>query len=101
MREIVWSARAIDQYAIAFEFLAERNPSAADKLRVRVRETLDILVRRPIGRLGYADNTFEKIVQQTSYVIVFEVAGDELRILRLFHMSQDWRDWRDAEVEAQ
>lgn len=101
MREIVWSARAIDQYAIAFEFLAERNPSAADKLRVRVRETLDILVRRPIGRLGYADNTFEKIVQQTSYVIVFELAGDELRILRLFHMAQDWRRWRTEEPEAQ
>lgn len=101
MREIVWSARALDQYANAFEYIAERNPVAADKLRLRVRETLDLLARRPIGRLGYADGTFEKIIQQTSYVVVFELSGDELRILRLFHMSQDWRDWHGSETEAQ
>ncbi len=100
MREIVWSAEAIDEYANAFEYLAERNPWAAEKLRVRVRATLALLSKRPIGRPGNAGGTFEKIVQQTSYVIVFELAGEELRVLRLFHMAQDWDAW-SSEEEAQ
>lgn len=101
MREIIWSNQAIDQYAVAFEFLAERNPSAADKLRRQVRETVDRLASQAIGRPGYAADTFEKIVRQTSYVVVYELAGDELRILRLFHMSQNWRGWADDEPEVQ
>ena len=100
MREIVWSDKAIDQYAAAFECLAERNPWAADKLAQRVRQTLGLLATRPVARPGHAADTYEKFVQKTSYVIVFETAGDELRILRLFHMSQDWRGWRESETEA-
>lgn len=95
MREIVWSDIAIDQYAAAFDYLAERNWSAAEKLRSRVRETVERLSRRPIGRPGRAPDTFEKIIERTSYLLVYELAGDELRVLRLFHMSQDWQGARD------
>ena len=75
-------------------YLIERNPDAAQKLADRIRSTLAGLAKRPIGRPGYAEGTFERIVTRSSYVIVFELAGDELRVLRLFHMSQDWRGWR-------
>lgn len=101
MREVVWSSRARAQYLSALTFLAEKNEVAAAKLLERVEATRAALAIRPVGRPGYADDTFERIVQRTSYVIVFEVAGDELRVLRFFHMSQDWRSWRDAETEAQ
>lgn len=93
MREIVWSDTAIDQYADAFEYLAERNPSAAEDLRVRVREAVELVARRPIGRPGQSADTFEKIVRKTSYLLVFELVGDRLHILRLFHMAQNWHGW--------
>ena len=101
MREVVWSSRARSQYLSALAYLAEKNETAAGKLLEQVEATTDSLARRPIGRPGYAVGTFEKIVQRTSYVLVFELAGDELRILRLFHMSRDWRGWRDGEPEPQ
>lgn len=101
MRTIVWSEETIDEYAAAFEYLADRSPDAADRLRQRVRETLDLLARRLIGRPDYASETFEKIIQRTSWIIVFELAGDELRIMRLFHMAQDWRGWREETPEPQ
>lgn len=101
MREVVWSSQAKGQYLSALTFLTEKNGAAAAKLLERVEVTTAALAVRPVGRPGYADDTFERIVQRTSYGIVFQLAGDELRVLRFFHMSQDWRGWRDAEPEAQ
>lgn len=101
MKEVVWSSQARGQYLSALTFLADRNEAAAAKLLERVESTTAALAVRPLGRPGYADDTFERIVQRTSYVIVFELAGDELRVLRFFHMSQNWRGWRDADVGPQ
>lgn len=101
MREVVWSSQARAQYLSALTFIADKNEVAAAKLLERVEATTAALSVRPVGRPGYADDTFERIVQRTSYVIVFELAGDEVRVLRFFHMSQDWRGWRDAEAEAE
>lgn len=97
MRSIIWSATARHQYLSALDYLAERNESAAERLFERVEATAASLGRRPAGRPGYAEGTFERIVTKTPYVLVFELAGDELRILRLFHMSQDWRGWRSRD----
>ncbi len=101
MRAVIWSAHARTQYLAAVKYLADRNQSAAERLIDRVEKTISDLAKRPIGRPGYATDTFEKVVLKTSYVVVYELCGDELRILRLFHMAQDWRGWRDAEDEPQ
>ncbi len=101
MREVVWSSFAENQYLTALAYLSDRNEPAAAKFKARIEDVTNRLAKRPIGRAGYAVGTFENIVQQTSYVLVFELAGDELRIMRLFHMSQDWRGWRDEETDAQ
>lgn len=101
MREAIWSAHARTQYLAAVEYLADRNQPAAERLVERVETTVRDLADRPIGRPGYAPDTFEKIVLKTSYVIVYELCGDELRVLRLFHMAQDWRGWRDEHDDAQ
>lgn len=101
MREVVWAIRASRQYLDALQFLAERNAPAAAKLAQRIRETLHALSVRPIGRPGHAPGTFEKIVLRTSYLIVYELAGDELRVLKLFHMAQDWRTTQDDENRPQ
>ena len=93
MRSVIWSERARTQYLAALQYLSERNPEAAAKLSERVEETTGDLAKRPIGRPGWAANTFEKIVLKTSYVIIYELCGDELRVLRLFHMAQDWTAW--------
>lgn len=93
MRTAVWSFHALDQYANAVDYLAERNEPAAARLVLKVRNTMDGLLKRPVGRPGQVAGTFEKIIPGTSYLLVYELAGDELRVLRLFHMRQDWRTW--------
>jgi toxin ParE1/3/4 len=95
VREVIWSDYASIQYLAALRYLAERNEPAAAKLAERIQAALRDLANRPIGRPGQAEGTFEKIVAKTPYLLVFELVGDELRVLRLFHMSQDWRSWAE------
>lgn len=101
MKTVVWSSHARSQYLSALAFLVARNETAAARLQARVEATTAGLAKRPAGRPGYAEGTLEKIVSGTSYVLVFELAGEDLRILRLFHMAQDWRGWRDGGAEPQ
>ena len=99
MRTIVWSGTGLDQYDQAVDYLAERNEPAAARLAQRIEDTVNALARRPSGRPGFAEGTFEKIIQKTSYLIVFEIIGDELHVLRLFHMAQDWRNWDRVDAD--
>ncbi|MDP3403075.1 MAG: type II toxin-antitoxin system RelE/ParE family toxin [Brevundimonas sp.] len=101
MKTVVWSSHARSQYLSALGFLVERNEAAAASLSDRIEATTAALARRSVGRPGYAEGTLEKTVSGTSYVLVFELSGDELRILRLFHMAQDWRGWRDTGADDQ
>ena len=100
MKTVIWSAGASLQYIEALKLLAERNFPAAAKLAERIRETLEALAVRSIGRPGHDIGTFEKIVLNTPYLLVYELGGDELRVLRLLHMSQDWRERDGLEDEA-
>jgi len=96
VRSVVWSHTAIDQFEIAIDYLSERNASAALKLADQVVGTIDKLAGRPIGRPGERDNTFEKRVIGTPYLLVYGLAGGpdgELRVHRLFHTAQDWQGW--------
>lgn len=96
MRSVRWSDAAIVQFDAAIDYLAERNPDAAQALKDRIVETTAALAIRPIGRPGYCDGTYEKAVLRTAYVIVYSLVGgpdDELRIHRVFHSAQNWTGW--------
>ncbi len=97
MRQVVWSDWGKRQYRSAMMYLIPRNPVAAGKLAAQIRATIEGLAERPIGRPGHAPGTFEKIVPKTRYIVIYELMGDELHIHRLFHMSQDWRGWRERD----
>ncbi len=96
MRSVRWSDTALDQFDNAVGWLTERNPAAADRLADRLEETVAGLSRRPIGRPGYREGTYEKAVLGTEYVIVYSLIGgpdDALRIHRVFHSAQNWTGW--------
>lgn len=97
MRTVVWSGRGLVQLKAAIDYLAERNLVASQRLEARIAETVANLARRPIGRPGHQPETYEKRITDTPYLIVHELVGGpegDLRILRLFHLSQDWTGWK-------
>ncbi|HEV7351821.1 MAG TPA: type II toxin-antitoxin system RelE/ParE family toxin [Brevundimonas sp.] len=99
MKTIIWSPQALAQHDSALDYLGERNLPAAERLAERVRVTVEQLARRPTGRPGRTPGSFEKIVPGTRYLLVFDIVGDELHVLRLFHMSQDWWSWSNGADE--
>ncbi len=104
MRIIVWSATAIDQYDNAIDYLARQNQPAAARLAERIETAILALAKRPIGRPGERAGTFEKRILKTSYLLVYSLSGGpdgELRIHRIFHMSQNWRGWDFSQDEGQ
>ena len=103
MRTVRWSAKALDQFDAAVAYLTRHNEEAADRLADRLSETVAALARRPIGRPGYCDGTYEKAVLGTSYVIVYALFGGsdgELWVYRVVHTAQNWTDWTPGPDEA-
>ncbi|CAN5332231.1 hypothetical protein BH10PSE1_BH10PSE1_19210 [soil metagenome] len=93
MRVVAWSGEALAQFKSALDYLASRNLPAAQTLEKRIIETISALAVRPIGRPGHQPETYEKRITDTPYIVVHELADradGDLRILHLFHMSQDW-----------
>ena len=96
MRHVEWSQVALAQYHSAIDYLAERNADAAQDVADRIRDTINALARRPIGRPGERSGTYEKTVLRTSYIIIYSLVGganDSLRVLRVYHTAQNWTDW--------
>jgi plasmid stabilization system protein ParE len=96
LRTIDWSETAIDQYESALDWLAERNPEAAERLAERIQTTIEGLARRPIGRPGQREGTYEKAVLRTAYLVIYSLVGGpegQLRILRIYHTAQNWTAW--------
>lgn len=96
MRSVRWSDTALNQFDAAIAYLTQKNEAAADHLADRLDETVAALARRPIGRPGYCEGTYEKSVLRTPYLIVYSLLGGpdgELWIHRVFHTSQDWTGW--------
>lgn len=104
MRSVQWSVAALDQFDGAVAYLTQKNAAAAERLADRLEETVAALARRPIGRPGYREGTYEKAVTGTAYVIVYSLVGgpdDALWIHRVFHTSQDWTGWSPNPDEPQ
>jgi plasmid stabilization system protein ParE len=102
LRAVDWSETAIDQYEGAIAYLAERNPEAAERLAERIQATIEALARRPIGRPGQREGTYEKAALQTAYLAIYSLAGGsegQLRILRIYHTAQDWTAWSPGPEE--
>jgi toxin ParE1/3/4 len=74
------------------EYIAERNPVAAQRVGARIRETIDLLSRFPhIGHPGALPGTREMGLPGLPYIIVHRIEnGDEdtLVILGIYHGAQ-------------
>jgi len=86
-----WSALShLDRDAI-FEFIKQDSPRAAIMVDERIdAHAKQLLLFPDSGRLGRVPGTRELIVPGTSYLIVYQLAGDVIRLLRILHGAQEW-----------
>lgn len=73
----------------AFDYIVERNPPAARKIRSAIRRAILNLRQLPQrGRHGQ-DGTRELVVRGTPYVVVYAVRDDVIFVARIRHTSRD------------
>lgn len=90
---LVWTDPAEEDMWGIVEFIAADNPDAALTMQERFHAAAESLLDFPYkGRPGRAPGTRELVIAP-SYLLVYGVDAQCIRILRLFHAARDHSSW--------
>lgn len=87
--KVVWGRRAANDVEAIADFIARDSKRAAKRVVTYIRKSALLLQRSPhLGR-ATRENKRELILSRYPYILVYEIANEEVRILAVFHQSQD------------
>lgn len=87
---LVWTRLASQDRAQIRDYIAQDNPAAALSLDELISQTAKRLVDQPsMGRPGRLQGTREWVAHK-NYILVYDMSGDAVRILRLLHAARRW-----------
>ena len=89
---IRWSSHSLQDRTGILDYLADKNPSAAVDLDLRIETAVETLLsdHPNAGKQGRVDGTRELVIPNTTYVVVYQVSQTSIRILRVLHTSMIW-----------
>ena len=88
--KLVWTRPAREDRKAIREYIAIDNPSAALDIDELLSEKAARLMDHPsLGRPGRLQGTRE-FVAHRNYILIYDVAGDLVRILRVLHAARQW-----------
>ncbi|MDP2700306.1 type II toxin-antitoxin system RelE/ParE family toxin [Thalassospira sp.] len=88
-----WTRPALRDLSEIFDFLAARNPVAAQKILSGIRTRANLLPHHPMmGRSGRIDGTRELVIGKTPFVIAYRVTSTHVDILAVRHDHRQWPD---------
>ena len=88
--KLFWTKDALDDRRKIYEYIESDNERAALELDELFSENAKRLINFPnIGRLGRVAGTREVVAHQ-NYVMIYDVVGDQVRILRVLHTAMLW-----------
>jgi toxin ParE1/3/4 len=88
-REIIWSPQALADIETAFDYLVERNPTAAIRIYNTIMQDVEALAAQPfLGRVGRISGTRELVVKNTPFIVPYRVYQQTLEIIRVFHTAR-------------
>ena len=89
--KVTLSPQAREDLREIFLYIAEDNPSAARLILNRIEERVaELKSNRHIGRPGRVPGTRELVISKTPYLAPYQVSGDAIQILRVYHGSRRW-----------
>lgn len=87
--QVKWLRRALLNLDEAADWISKDNPKAARDFVTAVINTVDRISDFPgLGKTGRVLGVREITVQGHPYIIPYRMVGDELQILRVFHVRQ-------------
>jgi toxin ParE1/3/4 len=88
--KLTWTREASADREAIYDYIESDNPRAALELDEQfARRATQLLTRPMIGRPGRVPTTRELVVRP-NYVLVYDLDGDMIRILRVLHAAQQW-----------
>lgn len=87
---LFWTRRAQHDRKGTREYIAEENPAAAVAMDELFAGKAASLIDHPeLGRAGRVAGTRELVVHR-NYILVYDVAGGAVRVLRVLHAARKW-----------
>ena len=85
-----YSGHARDDLESLFEYIAENDAAAAQKVSRIIRAGVDRLLQFPAyGRGGDVEGTRQFVVAGVPYIVIYEIEDEMITILRIYHTAQD------------
>ena len=81
--KVRWTNRALRDVADAYSYVAGENEEAAGRLAARLMSAGDRLADHP--RMGRPVQEGRRLIVVDRFVVIYRVAGSEVRILRVVH----------------
>lgn len=87
----VFSPEAERDLLDIFDFILKDRPMIAQDILDRIKENIECLCDHPsLGRPGRVPRTRELVLPDFPFVIPYQVTGETLEILRIYHTSREW-----------
>jgi toxin ParE1/3/4 len=89
--KLVWSRYALEDRRAIFEYLANRDPTAAADMDEMIETSVHNLRSYPnMGRQGRVDATRELVIIGTPFIVAYAVMPDRVKLLRVLHGVREW-----------
>ena len=89
--KLVWLRQAVRSRERQLDHIAEHNPAAAARIEQIIVDAVRHLTDHPhMGRIGRVRGTRELVIPRTPFIIVYEVEGGAIRVIRVPHAAQRW-----------
>jgi addiction module RelE/StbE family toxin len=87
---LFWTPEAVQDRDGIYDFIEASNPVAALSLDALFSEKAKHLIDHlGLGRPGRVFGTRELVVHR-NYILIYDVAGDTIRVLRVLHAARQW-----------
>jgi len=88
-----WTRVALQDLRHLYEYIAEDNPSAANRMVTRIQDATQRLKNHPqMGRPGRVQGTRELVIAGSPYIVVYILADSEIQIVAIIHSAMRWPD---------
>lgn len=87
---LFWTPEAAADRNAIYDYIEADNPRAAVEMDEQFGRRAAQLTAHPmIGRRGRVEKTRELVVHP-NYLLVYDIRGDRIRILRVLHAARQW-----------
>ncbi|MDA0241008.1 MAG: type II toxin-antitoxin system RelE/ParE family toxin [Proteobacteria bacterium] len=87
---LVFHEAALQDIKKIHEFIAADSPAVARTVIDRIRYSLDRLLDFPkSGRVGTESETYEFVIPNLPYIVIYEINAERIEIIAVFHAAQN------------